>query len=284
MSTTTVSAASIVPADNIASFVASFEWAPLITEFVAWIRGIGRGEGGVADQSRWNELATPAGTKGENVEFPVVTASTAGVQISASYVGLALQLSTELTYDAVPAVQASVLIEATRSVRNRVDSDFLSLFASAASSGNLTGQALTAARLGTEAVTWRALKVPAGPLGYAIVLGGTQLGSFLEDLRSSGATLTPKLTEMNFSSPNMLGQWEGFSIMTSELCPTSGADDVGAFLAPGDTTCAIQLAVAEPVGVEIERNALSKSDFAVIASRYGTGIVLPARIHNVISI
>jgi hypothetical protein len=272
------SLADVVPSERIVETIQAAALPPVVAEMVAWIEDCPPGAGNTIQWPRWAATTVPSGTKGETEAFDAVSMATDSETVQVAFVGMDVPLSDEASHDGAGLPQG-LLIEGVRAVRDRVDSDVLATIATATNSEDFTGSPLNLQRWGATAAVFRALSPPSEQ-GFAAILHTHQLDTLLADMRLTAATLMPATADQRLfgAASGPVGFYENIAVFATTNAPVNGGVYSAAFTPIGNGASALGLAIAEPVGVELQRDAVRKVTHAVFSARFGAVVVIQGRL------
>jgi hypothetical protein len=280
MSTTSTNLASLIPSERIERRLREVNLPPAVALQIADIDSVGPGEGSKAQIVKMSDMTIPAGTTGENVEFPVITSTDSHVNIEDGLVGVSFQLSRKGSHDAIFNVLMRKVELIRKKLMLRVDQDGLNLIQSSNNIYNATGNNLTETRLTTAQIQFAAQN-PSVTGTVALVATPQVIGDLKIDLQTSGGTrlgadpLSAAMAQMmglTLGSVNgFQGVWNGVALFQTTQAPTTGTDCNAAMVIAGPES-AWAYRLWNGLQIDSKWQQESWSWLVTVALRYGWGI------------
>jgi hypothetical protein len=221
-----------------------------------------------------DDHSTPAGTKAEGAEAPIVETSHSKATVSAGTVSWAYKIPLELAMEARidKAAQNSAL--GTRKMLQRIDADGLAITTSLTNHLNEAGNDLTEARFLNLLFLFDAIEPDLGAGGAVFIAGSRQYANWSEDMRAnssewmSNETEAKKIVEMFAPGRSFRGVRHGVAMVRSNALPTTGTNRHCSISAIGETSPYIYRNWW-PIGFDIEWKAQSSAWIQTIRARFG---------------
>lgn len=282
-----------VPTEDINTFVQSYEYALPVGQIVAWARPSPLGSVAVRFP-RWNQVnaatGVPAGTKTEGASFTRVTVDQTESSITPGLVGLEMALTDEVQRAAgiEGGVMAGVIIEALNAMSDRIDTDVLSSSTSATNTAGATGDNFTVSKFNAATAAYRALNIPAGPMGTAFIAHSDAIRDLTESWGTSSAPFQTNhaLGAAFGPTPGYHGQYLGFQVFESSNVPAEAPGWSNGMTPIGAGASGLGIAMTEAPSVRSNRGSvgeLDAEDMFVLRAWYGAGLTNPSRYLEVLS-
>lgn len=283
----------LVPTELIGTFVQEYEYTPRAAEAVAWAEP---GVGSIVRRfPRWEQLdggsGVPAGTKTETDTFTDVTLTAAENSITPGLVGFRMPLSDEAVAAFVGegGLPASAIEAGLDGLLDRMDSDGLSSSTSATNTSGAATDNFTLAKFRAAAAAYRALKIPAAPMGSAFIGHFDAFRDLEESAGASAAVFaaTELSSQMFGSMPGFKGSYHGFSaLFESGNVPAESGGWSNGMTPIGQRVCGLGYVITERPNVRPTRGDDAENravTYLVTRAWYGTGLTNPNRYLEVLS-
>lgn len=267
----------LVPTESINSFVAGYEYAPLVGMSLAWTIA---GQGSVPkDFPRWQQLdagsGVPAGTKTETNTFTDVTLDTTRDRITPGFVGFRLPVSDEADRSSDVAIEASRLVQCLNALNDRMDSD---IHASAASATNTVGaftDSCTLEKFRAAVASWKALNLETTEA--VCVLHSTPAATLLGGLHATSATMPKRPGDQLAlgTTQGYIGSLYGFDVHESGNVASESGGHNNYMTRAGTQLSGIGLVVNEMPNIRVSRGDDAEAravTYLVCRAWYGAGV------------
>lgn len=275
-----------IPADLLDTFIQNWEYVEPTMTGIAWSRP---GKGNVPVRfARWNQVTVPAGTKAESDLAPDVEITTSEQTATPGLVKFRMPISDELMEGAIGGIPAGAIVEGLRALVNRVDSDIGSVSTSATQTYGLATDVFTLAHFRGAMAAYKALDVPAAPMGHAAVLGHTSAGQLFESLHSTSATIPTSRGDGILFGPQSgyLFTLHGFGVWESGNVAVEGVGHSNFMTPIGELNSGLGLAVVRApyvVRTRADEGETRGVDFYHLQAWYGTTLTNPNRLLEVLA-
>jgi hypothetical protein len=275
----------IIQSERIVGLLRGSHLPPPVYPWVVWGLTIGSGVGTSISIPRVDDVETNSGNKAEGDEFALVETTTDRATMTFGYVGHADEVTDEASYDAQEGAMALVTEKGVRALMHRVDADVHTLGATAATTTDLTDEAMTEEGFIDMQTDYAANQPHEGP--SAAVFGPFQIRDLKISLKNNGNSMwgsdagSMAVRELlKIQTAGYQGELHGTPVYRAGNVVTALGNHTG-YMAKTGVGGALAYGVKERAGIEYDRKPRSKLWEVTIAARYGLTISDPLNIHGI---
>lgn len=278
---TTTTLNDFIPSEAINDYIDGYPLAQPLARAVAWEE---RGKTTVPFRfPRFDQTAVPAGNKTEAADATRVAMALSSSEATPLVVAMEIAVTDEISSaQAHPGLPETLVMEAMRAMRDRIDSDIHAAAAGATSTSGAFTDTLDEDKLLDGVNTFIALDTADGSSLPVCVLGHSSAASLRKSSKLSSASEMVGSSFMDgVAGANRLGVYGGVEVWESGNVATESGGNNNYITMPGRRMSGLGFVVSEELYAETNRSAegaRAKETYTVFAASYGTVVTHASRI------